>query len=470
MGLRESLSLKRKSLRYKLVIAFSLVSIIPLLVIAYFVTNYVFDNPSDIFHASAVVFFTLWLVLSGYLMLREIINPIMEIAVETKVIADGDYDSKVLVSSDDELGDIVQAVNTMRGKMRNYVGELQEYSKRTASLNVRIHKKVLTLTSLMKLGEMISSGAHFDEVTDFTAQKLASEMNDGFSAIFIKEDFSRYKLKAFVDNSGRDFSIHEVENHLNEIEALILKEEDALVVDADPLRKPYQQELRQKFNRMNAVFFPMKIKGNIVGLLILGNFAEDFKFTPEDVEVVRAFESEFILGYQNTLTAEKIQSLEIVDRLTGLYSYNYLKERLEDEINRAIFYQRPCSFIIIDVDNFEDYSIRLGEEICGKILRRVAKLLSEFRPPVGKVARFGPNEFAMLLPEMNKRESIDLAESIRLKIESLEMPEVENIKITVSIGVGENPIDGSNGEEIISKAKENVRKAKLEGMNRVVGE
>lgn len=470
MGLFNTVSMKKKTLRYKLLIAFCLMSIIPLLVIAYFVTNYVFDVPNDIFQASVIVIFTLLLVWIGYLIIKQIINPIVELAVETKMIAEGDYESKILLSRDDELGEIAQAVNAMTGKMRNYEGEIKEYSKRTASLNVRIHRKVLTLTNLMKLGEKISIGADFEEVTDFASQKLADEMHKGFSAIFIKEDFSRYQLKAFVDNSGRGFDIGEVENNLNEIEALLLKEEGALIVDSNPRRKPWQQELRQKFGQINAVFFPMKIKENIVGLLILGNFDEDFKFTPEDVEVVRAFESEYILGYQNTLTAEKIQSMEIVDRLTGLYSYNYLKERLADEINRAIFYQRPCSFIIVEIDNFEDHSVRLGEERCDKILKRIARLLSEFRPPVGKVARFGVNEFAMLLPEMNKRESIDLAEKIRLKIESLDIPEIESIKITASIGVGENPIDGSSGEEIISRARENVRKAVEEGMNRVVGE
>ena len=444
-------------------------SIIPLLVIAYFVTNYVFDGAQDMFQASAIILFAIWLVWTGYVMVKEIINPIIELAVETKIIAEGQYDSEILLGRDDELGEIAKAVNTMTGKMRSYIGELQEYSKKTASLNVKIHRKVLTLTNLMRLGDIISSGAGFEAITDFAAERLSGEMYGGFCAIFIKEKLSKYTLKAFNDNSGKDVNMADLENRLPEIERLLLRNE-YLIVDSDPLRKPWQQELRQSLGQMNVIFFPMKIKANIVGLLMLGNFAEGVKFDIEDVEVLRAFENELVLGYQSTMTSEKIHSLEIVDSLTGLYSFNYLQERLEDEINRAIFYQRPCSLAVIDIDDFDEYREAFGEKKADQMLKQIAKLLSEIRPPVGKVARFSDKEFGMLLPEMNKRESIEVGENIRRRVEELAIPSSRGGIMTVSVGIGENPIDGSNAGEIISGAREYAKKAKEQGKNIVVGE
>lgn len=468
MGIFKYLSLSKKSLKYKLLIAFSVMSIIPLLVIAYFVTNYVFSDAADMFQASAIILFAIWLVWTGYIMVKEIINPIIELAVETKIIAEGQYDSEIFLGRDDELGEIANAVNTMTSKMRNYIGELQEYSKRTATLNVKIHRKVLTLTNLMRLGDIISSGAGFDEIANFAAERLSGEMYGGFCGIFIKEKMSKYSLKAFHDNSGKDINIGNIESRIPEIENLLLRNEH-LVVDSDPLRKPWQQELRQQLGQMNVIFFPMKIKANIVGLLMLGNFAEGVKFDPEDVEVLRAFENELVLGYQSTVTAEKMHSLEIVDGLTGLYSFNYLKERLEDEINRAIFYQRPCSLAVIDIDNYDAYKETFGEKKTEIMLKHIAKLLSEIRPPIGKVARFGEKEFGMLLPEMNKRESLEVGENIRKRIEELAM-EAPGGVVTASVGVGENPIDGSTATEVIRGAREYIKKAKEQGKNAVVGE
>ena len=469
MGIFKHLSLSKKSLKYKLLIAFSIMSIVPLLVIAYFVTNYVFSDAADMFQASAIILFAVWLVWTGYVMVKEIINPIIELAVETKSIANGQYNSEIFMGRDDELGDIANAVNTMTGKMRNYIGELQEYSKRTATLNVKIHRKVLTLTNLMRLGDIISSGAGFGDIANFAAERLSGEMYGGFCAIFIKERMTKYELKALHDNSGReDMNISSIESRIPEIEKLLLKHEH-LIVDSNPLRKPWQQELRQELGQMNVIFFPMKIKATIVGLLVLGNFAEGVTFDAEDIEVLRAFENELILGYQSTVTAEKMQSLEIVDSLTGLYSFNYLKERLEDEINRAIFYQRPCSLVVVDIDNYGEYKRNFGEKKTEIMLKHVSKLLSEMRPPIGKVARFGEQEFGMLLPEMNKRESLEVGENIRKRIEELALPADSSI-VTVSVGVGENPIDGSTATEVIRGAREYIKKAKEQGKNKVVGE
>lgn len=464
------LSLGKKSLRYKLLIAFSIMSIIPLLIITYFVTNYVFeDNAGDMFQVSAIVLFCMWLIWAGYIMVKEIINPIIDLAVETKMIADGSVDSKILLRRDDELGEIATAVNTMTGKMRGYIGELQEYSKKTASLNVRIHRKVLTLTNLMRLGDIISSGAGFEEISNFAAERLAGELYGGFCAIFIKEAIKKYGLKSFMDNSGTNVNIHDFEGELPEIERLFAKNE-WLVVDADPLRKPWQQELRQKFEQMNVIMFPMKIKSNVVGVIVLGNFEEGVKFDPEDIEVMRAFENELILGYQSSQTIDKISSLEVVDSLTGLYSFNYIKERLEDEINRAVFYQRPCSFLMINIDNYKDYVTANGVKKGETLLKYVAKLLSEARPPVGKVARLDNDEFGMLVPEMNKREIIELGEKIRSKVEEMEFSKELKGKITVSIGAGENPIDGATATAIVSSARRFLLKAREEGGNRVIGE
>ena len=470
MGLWRYLSLGRKSLRYKLMIAFSLMSIIPLLVIAYFVTNYIFpDSQADMFQASAIVLFALWVAWSGYLLAKEIVIPIVNLAIETKLIAGGQFDSRILLKRDDELGDIANAVNTMTGKIRSYVQELQEYGKKTASLNVRIHRKVLTLTNLMRLGDLITSGAKFKEVANFSTERLAQELYGGFCAIFTRKKTEKYSLESFFNDSGTNIVITDIESELPSMEKFFLKNE-YLIVDSRPGKKPWQEELRGKLGKMNVILFPMKVNVHIVGVIMFGNFAEDVEFSDEDIDVIRAYENELVLGYQSSSVGERVKSLEIVDNLTGLYTFSYIEEQLQDEINRALYYQRPCSMIVLSVDDFEKYSDHYGASKAEHVLRQVADLLGAVLPPVSKIARSDHNEFGVLLPETNKRESLEMAESIRRKIEGMELSTEANDRITVSIGVGENPIDGANEKEIITKARQYAEKARTQGKNKVVGE
>jgi diguanylate cyclase (GGDEF)-like protein len=460
MDFLKFLGLGRRSLKYKLLLAFALMSIIPLLIMMYFVVIYVFpESEVSMFQVTAIALFALWIAWTGYVLAKDIVIPVINLAIETKI----------LVSRDDELGEIATAVNTMTGRMRSYLSELQKYSKETTALNVKIHRKVLTLTNLMRLGDLISSGADFEEVLRFATERIAGELYGGFCTILIRENAGRYFVKASLNNSGREIGAGKIESTVASMRNF-LSSNEYLLADSRPMTKPWQAELKEGLDQMNVILFPMKIKTDVVGVIVFGSFDANIKFNDEDIEVLKAFEKELILGYQSFLSLGKVKSLEMVDSLTGLYTFSYLEDRLEDEIARAVYYQRPCSLIVVNVDNFERYSDRYGALKAEQALKQLGDLLSAAVPPIGKVAKADGAEFGILLPEMNKREGLELAEDIRRKAERMEISPEPDDRITVSIGVSENPIDGGNAKEIISKAKQYVNKAKEQGKNKVLGE
>ena len=142
--------------------------------------------------------------------------------------------------------------------------------------------------------------------------------------------------------------------------------------------------------------------------------------------------------------------------------------RLEEEIKRAIFYQRPCSLIVINIDGFRKFREEHGELSAEEALKRVAKVVKDNAGPVGKAARLGGDEFGVLFPEKNKREAGYLAEEIRKKIEALHVSQEARASVTVSVGVSENPIDGATTDELFKRASDAVKEAKASGGNRVV--
>jgi diguanylate cyclase (GGDEF)-like protein len=121
------------------------------------------------------------------------------------------------------------------------------------------------------------------------------------------------------------------------------------------------------------------------------------------------------------------------------------------------------------MDNFLNFHKAFGAIQAETVLKRVASIIKESVSDIDRVARIEDNEFAVVLPEQNKRKAKELAEEIRKKIEFTFSEEHDALKkLTLSGGIGENPLDGITAEELINKAKETLQLAKTQGKNRIV--
>jgi diguanylate cyclase (GGDEF)-like protein len=410
--------------------------------------------------------FAIWVAFTGFLLAKEIILPVINLALETKIMASGESESD-LMEGEKEIGNLEQAVNNMTGQLKGYVGELQEYSKKSYSLNARIHKKVLTLTNLMRLGDMINSGVRFKEAADFSTVRMAEEISRGFCALYTKQDGGKYVLVSSYDKSGRFMDSTNISEDLRSLEKNTLKK-GFLILDPekrDLFRRNKGLSAQLDFN---AALVPMLTEQTVVGMIVAGNFDRKESFREEDMNVFRAYAKELVLAFESEQLGRRIKEYEVVDTVTGLYSFSYLKERLGEEINRSVYYQRPCSLILVRLRDLNEYTSRFGSGKTELALKRIAETLSRAVPPVGKIGRFEEDEFAVLLPEMNKRESLDMAKKLIDKIGELKFPS-KGQSVEVNGGVGENPIDGATAEEIIKKARLYAEKAYKEGPGAVIG-
>ncbi len=149
---------------------------------------------------------------------------------------------------------------------------------------------------------------------------------------------------------------------------------------------------------------------------------------------------------------EKIEELTIVDELTNLYNQKYIKERLNEEIERAITFQHPCSLIFLKIDKFERYS----EE---SLLPDIALLLKKNADNIDKVSRFEGEEFVLILPEKSKKRAIEIAGKIKEDVNAIKEG------LTISIGISSNPLDSNSAEGLLNKAEIAMQEAVREGGN-----
>jgi diguanylate cyclase (GGDEF)-like protein/PAS domain S-box-containing protein len=177
------------------------------------------------------------------------------------------------------------------------------------------------------------------------------------------------------------------------------------------------------------------------------------------------------LELQQSLEREKL--LARTDGLTDLYNHRFLFELATREFHAAVRYQRPLTFLMFDLDGFKQVNDTLGHSAGDKLLVRVAQTTVAQVRASDVVARYGGDEFVVMLPNASAQQALPVAERIRASVEALQVNKHHNDKnpltITLSIGIAEIRHDPAESvERVIQRADKALYKAKLDGRNRIV--
>jgi diguanylate cyclase (GGDEF)-like protein/putative nucleotidyltransferase with HDIG domain len=160
-----------------------------------------------------------------------------------------------------------------------------------------------------------------------------------------------------------------------------------------------------------------------------------------------------------------------VDPKTGLFNARHFTTELREELARAERFRRPMAVVMADLDLLREINNTYGHLAGDAVLRGVADIFRQQLRDYDVPARFGGEEFAILLPETARDEALEIAERIRRAVAATVF-EVETssepIRATISCGVAGYPRDGSDVNELIHQADLAVYRAKLQGRNRVL--
>lgn len=159
---------------------------------------------------------------------------------------------------------------------------------------------------------------------------------------------------------------------------------------------------------------------------------------------------------------DQLEKMAVTDALTGLYNRRHIYDRLRQEGEKSERYSSRFSIIMLDIDFFKRINDSYGHQFGDVILKKVSDAIYSTARNVDISGRYGGEEFIIILPEVQLKGAVILAERIREKIENIDT-DVPDLKITVSGGVAE--FMGGDVEELVKKADQLLYKAKENGRN-----
>jgi diguanylate cyclase (GGDEF)-like protein/putative nucleotidyltransferase with HDIG domain len=171
----------------------------------------------------------------------------------------------------------------------------------------------------------------------------------------------------------------------------------------------------------------------------------------------------------STMRVPALERQSETDLKTGLFNHAYFMQQLGNELNRANRFDRPLTIIIADLDLLRNINNTYGHLAGDEVLIGIAKILKQSVREYDVVARFGGEEFTILMPEITLEQGFERAEAIRKAVENAEFvipTSVTPIKVTLSLGVATREFFKQTGQDIIHNADTALYHSKLKGRNR----
>jgi diguanylate cyclase (GGDEF)-like protein len=341
-----------------------------------------------------------------------------------------------------------------RKSARDPQGELARVSKRLEILqdivktaNSILEPKKITEFVMAKVQELIPSEAWSILMVDEARQRLSFELALGEKA----QDVADMRVKmgegiaGWVAQAGKPVIINDAAR--------------------DP-RFSQRFDSRTRFRTRSVLCAPLISRGRTIGVVQVINRVGG-RFTRDDLEILLTLVDPCAIAIENAKLFQRAEQLTITDDLTKLFNSRYLNLYLSREIKRCKRHGIPLSVIFLDLDGFKGVNDRHGHLAGSSTLSEVGEILNEAVRESDVLARYGGDEFVVVLPETPPSGALVIAERIRLAIEEHAFLASQGlaVHISASFGIASYPDHALVPEGLIQKADQAMYRVKEQNKN-----
>jgi diguanylate cyclase (GGDEF)-like protein len=216
------------------------------------------------------------------------------------------------------------------------------------------------------------------------------------------------------------------------------------------------------FDTESVIAVPMKIQNKVLGVIEIINTNEPITLSKNDLEILATVADYAAIAIENSRNYHRVQELTITDDVTSLYNSRHLHHIIKKEIDRFERYHTPFSIIFFDLDFFKRINDSYGHLVGSETLTKVGTVIAKTIRRVDMAARYGGDEFVVVLPQTDKKNAHRAAERLRdaINAEVFFAKEGFNIKVTASFGVATFGDDASSKDELLRAVDEAMYKVK----------
>jgi len=251
----------------------------------------------------------------------------------------------------------------------------------------------------------------------------------------------------------------------------VLQDQITAIVDVDdPASDRAEVELLRRDGKTVLAMLPLVAKGQSIGLVELISIGP-VSFDDERLGLARTMANEAAMALENARLYEDARALADRDPLTSFYNHRFLHERLGEEVVRAQRARRPLSVLMLDLDDFKLVNDTFGHLFGDRVLTFTAELIRSTLRASDIPARYGGDEFAIILPDTDGDDARRTAERIleAFRDHAFIGEQRGPVPIGASIGVATFPAEGRTATELIAAADTALYRVKREGGHDVAG-
>ncbi len=311
------------------------------------------------------------------------------------------------------------------------------------------------LRRLLDMSGELSASLDPRQVANLMARHLASAMTVDECAISYWDRGSGrveslgYYPPARIDELEPFFDVSGFPETLRALES----QETVIIDTEEPSADPAEVELLVRDGNRMLVMIPLVAKGQSIGLVELISSAA-ISWPEERLELARTMANEAAMALENARLYEDARKRADRDPLTGFYNHRFLHERLGEEVVRSQRARRPLSVLMLDLDDFKLVNDTFGHLFGDRVLTFTAELIRSTLRASDLAARYGGDEFALILPETDAADARRTAERILEAFRDRPFVGEQRgpVPLAASIGVATFPDDGRTATELIAAA------------------
>jgi diguanylate cyclase (GGDEF)-like protein len=333
-----------------------------------------------------------------------------------------------------------------------------------ARLYAGTQEHLQAMTTLQSISQVMSSSLERDEILQNVVRLLKENFGYTYISVYLLQD-DHLHLGAQV-GYPEERIIYDIPITSGITGRCVLTKQIQFIRDVtlDP------SFLRASLEVKSEICIPLLKKDMALGVLNIESTNEN-PLDEDDINLLNAIASSITISIDNAQLHAQVKTMAITDAVSGLYNRHAFEEMLMKEIQRAARYSTPLSLIIFDVDTFKDYNDKWGHPAGDQRLRGTADLIRSNQRKHDIAARYGGDEFAIILPNTNKQGAYQFAKRLLdAALNSTREKPVEGKGVpgyTLSMGFATFPQDGDTLATLLLAADQAELTAKRLGKNQI---